>query len=584
MTPFRRASGRPWAVIAALACVASIACSSPTEEEPERRIRFAVRSVRLEQLESRELIVELVRPGGAIRVTDATFTTSDSSIATISRQGVVRSVGPRGNATIGASWNGMADSIPVQVIPVGDGISITPADLRVRQDSSLTISGNLVDRVGAPIAGVPVTFEVLTPWLISLSGTTVSVIEWGLEARIAASADRFVDTLAITIVQVADRIQTSTRAVALREGEQGWVGVYLYDLFDGMILTEPTYSVSSDPSIVTAQGNDLLAVGAGRTAVTFSRGPLSATVPVTVTPDALDPSIRFRLETPGAPASIVDADLSGWTNARQVFVAVPGNDLILQMEWGNWGFLDTLYVPGAPSALAAHLAGGPLFAGLAADGALARIDPVSRMETGRVDVGGVPAGVELSSDGTRAFVLRDDGMLVVLDAAGMLITDSLPVPGAVHVRRDPSAARLFLAAPDSGCVWLVRHDTLRLDARWPVDNRPRATAATRTRNEVYVAGEDGSLAILELATGYPLASVPLGEPITDVALLDTGSWVSVFAVAPTGAAYRVSTVDRAVDCTVNLGGAPGGAIGSVLGDMMLVGNAAGWVDFLVCTP
>jgi hypothetical protein len=117
-----------------------------------------------------------------------------------------------------------------------------------------------------------------------------------------------------------------------------------------------------------------------------------------------------------------------------------------------------------------------------------------------------------------------------------------------------------------------------------VDNRPRATAATRTRNEVYVAGEDGSLAILELATGYPLASVPLGEPITDVALLDTGSWVSVFAVAPTGAAYRVSTVDRAVDCTVNLGGAPGGAIGSVLGDMMLVGNAAGWVDFLVCTP
>jgi DNA-binding beta-propeller fold protein YncE len=158
----------------------------------------------------------------------------------------------------------------------------------------------------------------------------------------------------------------------------------------------------------------------------------------------------------------------------------------------------------------------------------------------------------------------------------MTVVDSLTFPGSGDIQSHPSAALLYLAAPDSGVVWVARSDTLALQDRWPVGGVPRSVAVGVAWDELYVANAGGTLDVLALATGTPLSSINVGESVVAVSVTESG----VYAVAPTGTVYKMSPISTSVVDELVTGGIPGRirAVGD--SSVHVVLNGLGWVDFL----
>jgi hypothetical protein len=537
-----------------------------------------VRSVTLQQRDSLQVAVELVRPGETIRLDRAEFRSLDASLVAISPAGVVRSVGPRGATFVTAARDDLADTIAVRVVPVAARIQFTPTQPVVRQDATIAFSAVVIDRIGAVIEDLTPTLRVLTPSVISLSNGIISVVGGGPTAAIEAYSGNAWDTATVQIIQVPTTLNWYPKALAVRQSEAEFLFAQAFDVFGGLIAPGSIAVASLDPAIagIPAVPGDVAGISPGQTAIVLSLGALTGYVPVTVIAASVDPAIRIRLPTPGPAASVAAAAPAGPEGFSGIYVAVSGADQILWMEWAHWGFVDTLRLGSEPRCLISR-GDGALYAALAGPSALARIDTATNAETGRVSLNGDPIGVALAPDGSRAFVLVEGGVLTVVNTQSMAVVDSLSVPGAADVQAHPDLSRLFLAAPDSGVVWVVRTDSLSLIDRWPVGGSPRSVAIAPARDELYVANADGTLDILTLSTGVPLTPVNVGEALATVGVQGGGT---IFAVATGGTVYRISPNTAAVLGTVITGGTPGQVRTVADGSILLVVNSGGWLDFL----
>jgi DNA-binding beta-propeller fold protein YncE len=264
----------------------------------------------------------------------------------------------------------------------------------------------------------------------------------------------------------------------------------------------------------------------------------------------------------------------------RVFVAVPDRDEILGLDWPNWGFTDTLRIGPGPRYIAAHESGGVLYAVVEAQPALVRINAATSQETNRLPLNHTPVGLALSPDGTRAFALGDDGVLLVVKTASMSVIDSITVPAAADLSVHPTAPRLFLAAPDSALVWVVRTDTLGIESRWPVSGTPRTSQPLPARDELYVGTDEGGLDVLALSTGTWLRSIAIGESVRSLGVRGDSPDVRLYAISPSGTIYSVNPSSASATCTIAAGGVPGAIMRLGDGSVLLVVNAAGWADFL----
>lgn len=561
-----------------VAVVATLACGAPTEEAV-RYLRFTAVSATLQQLETREVVVELVRPGGAIRVANAVFRSLDSTIVIVSRDGMVHSVGPRGLTEVTATFEDLADTLPIRVVAVADRIAFEPAAPVVPQDSSIAFSAMTLDRAGMPMPELVPTLTVLTPSVITLSGGMIGVVGPELQGAIQAAAGNVWDTVPVRVAQTPTTLVVYPTAMAVREGEQEFLGTYLYDRYGGWILDRPITRTSADTMIAVVRG-DVFGISGGQTTITVSVAQFVRQIPVTVVAGSVDAAIRIRLPTPGAATSVASARVLDVPDFPRVFVAVPARDEILQLDWPNWGFTDTLRIGPQPRYLASHELGGQLYAALGGQPALVRINAAASQETGRLLLNHIPAGLVLSPDGARAFILGEDGVLLVVNTGPMTVIDSIAVPAAVDVSVHPTAERLYVAVPDSGLVWVLRSDTLGIESRWIVGGAPRATVPAPARDELYVANDAGRLDILALSTGQMLRSIAVGEPIRSIGLRGEPGDLRVYAVAPSGTIYHIEPSLGTVVCTIAAGGSPGAIRRLADGSVLLVVNAAGWVDFL----
>lgn len=566
----RRGGRGPWRTVRIVTSVLTLVLSAcgPEIGPTQSRLRFRVGDIAMDQFESRQLIVELVRPNGTIvLIHDAQLGSLDTGIVTVSASGLLRSTGPRGNTLVTASRDGLADTIPVTVRVVPDTIGFDPPAPLVPQNGSIVVSATTYDRAGDPIPEMAPTLRLLSSGVLTLADGVVTVVGPGGGAAIEAVAGDLVDTVVVLVIQVAESLAAYPRALAIRQNTREFLAGYLFDLF-GAPMSGPIVRTSADSAIASFDG-DVLGVSPGQTVVTLSAAGEVDSVPVTVFSAALDPLIAIHLPTPAAPSSIVSAGSSN------IYVAVPGAGVILWLEWAHWGFVDTLRVGSEPRHLAA-IGDGWVYAALANPPALVRINATTNAETARVPLDQNPLGLALAWDGSRAFVLGEEGTIVAVSTLLMTVVDSLTFPGSGDIQSHPSAPLLYLAAPDSGVVWVALSDTLALQDRWPVGGVPRSVAVGVARDELYVANAGGTLDVLALATGTPLSSINVGESVVAVSVTESG----VYAVAPTGTVYKMSPISTSVVDALVTGGIPGRirAVGD--SSVHVVLNGAGWVDFL----
>jgi YVTN family beta-propeller protein len=170
-------------------------------------------------------------------------------------------------------------------------------------------------------------------------------------------------------------------------------------------------------------------------------------------------------------------------------------------------------------------------------GNLVLIDPAMRRVARTVQLGGNLNGLAINVAGTRVYVGDVRGMVYELDAAGDLLRGFI-VPG-----------------------------------------RPQGLGLSADGRELYAAGEDGDLIVLDLETGAEIARVALGAGGFGIAL--TPDQTQVWVTAP--AAGRVFVLDRAsrtIRSTIDVGGRPRRLAFDRSGSLAVIADEAGSIRFV----
>jgi YVTN family beta-propeller protein len=195
--------------------------------------------------------------------------------------------------------------------------------------------------------------------------------------------------------------------------------------------------------------------------------------------------------------------------------------------------------------------------------------------------------------GTDLFVLTRDRGVYAINTVTRLVTDSISRDDAgdqlTGVAFHPSAPCMYIASRDSGEVRVV--DLLAFEVvrgyRVLGGARLEKLAMSRDGSTLFATeSQRGGLVAFDLATETgtitPIGS-GAGQNVFDVAVTPDNSQVYVTAVAD-GNVFIVDQGSRTVIDTLRTGGMPRHIAFNALGDVAIIANEAGWVDFVMSAP
>src|SRR5262245_54214515 len=97
------------------------------------------------------------------------FTSSDPSIATVNQSGLVTAPGPTGVVTISVAMDTFKLDVPVTVYAKPTTIEVTPASVVVRPSGTMQLATQVLDSLGDPILGSPVSYTSKNPAVFTVS-------------------------------------------------------------------------------------------------------------------------------------------------------------------------------------------------------------------------------------------------------------------------------------------------------------------------------------------------------------------------------------------------------------------------------
>jgi hypothetical protein len=197
------------------------------------------------------------------------YSTSNSSIATVSASGLVTAVGP-GSVTIIATVDGVQGNLVVNVtqVPVFF-ISITPLNPTVRQGETLTLSAQPQNAVGQSLTGRNITWSSADPSRATITqGGVVTGVSAG-SVHIRAATEGRIDSVSLRVRSLVTPSITGTSSVTLVPGGVG-------------SITGTNFGASVTDNTVLINGVQAAVTAASSTALTFTV-PATSLLPCTAT-------------------------------------------------------------------------------------------------------------------------------------------------------------------------------------------------------------------------------------------------------------------------------------------------------------
>jgi len=197
------------------------------------------------------------------------YSTSNSSIATISASGLVTAAGP-GSVTIIATVDGVQGNLLLNVtqVPVFF-ISITPLNPTVRQGETLTLSAQPQNAVGQPLTGRNITWSSADPSRATITqGGVVAGVSPGT-VHIRAETEGRIDSVSLRVRSLVTPSITGTSSVTLVPGGVG-------------SITGTNFGGSPAENVVIINGVQAVVTTASNTSVTFTV-PAKSLLPCTAT-------------------------------------------------------------------------------------------------------------------------------------------------------------------------------------------------------------------------------------------------------------------------------------------------------------
>lgn len=479
------------------------ACGSSTENGPQpAHVIVAPDAITIPQKGTASLSVSVTDQNDQL-ITGAvvTFSSSDTQILTVSNLGVITSVGPAGTANIIAKSGRASTSVPVNVTQVSSGITVSPDPATLNQKQTLQLQAQVVDAVGTPIPGSPITYATSTPGLISVSQTgLVTSIGPAGTASVALSTPTLARTISIVVKQVASNLLVAPSSIRIAKNGKAQLVATVVDAVGAAMPTGSITYISNDQSIVTVSSTGVVtSVGPlGITSITVKSGTFTRTANVEVA----------NITRPSA-TSVTTANFSGsWglgISATGVIVA-PGSDgthtaivdplgSVLPTN-GSTGGLDVTF----------NSTGTTAYVGNHISNRIDIIDVASNTVTGTFPVV-QPIAVQMSRDDQTLYV-GASSVVVAYDVATKAEKGRIPVSGTINAMTlHPLQPLLYVTGYDAGTVTEINTSTNSVTRSFRVGGVAQEAVVTSDGSTLYVPIEGGDLAMFDLASGVQGPSI-----------------------------------------------------------------------------
>lgn len=251
------------------------------------------------------------------------------------------------------------------------------------------------------------------------------------------------------------------------------------------------------------------------------------------------------------------------TVTTSVDIAPPDNTVV-----------DTVDVGGFPAALVFTKDGSRvLVAGV--DGIVTVIDTATNTVAGTIDVGNEPSGIAVSPDGSRAYVTNSGGATVsVLNLTTSQVIDTISVGiNPVAIALSSNGAKAYVVNANSDTVSVITIATKAV-VTITVGDTPQAIALTPDGTKAYVTNFSGkSVSVINTANNTVTATVPVSGNPAGVAISPDGkrAYVTDFA---DGVVRVIDTATDKTIATIGVGDNPGSVAVSHDGTRVYVSNTA----------
>lgn len=232
----------------------------------------------------RTLSVTVRNPAGAV-LTGRTivWTSSNSTVATVSATGVVTAVGA-GTTTIAAETGGRTAEATVTVIDRAASVSLTPSAVRVPRGRTDVLTAIIRNAAGVALTDRrAITWTTSSPTIATVnSDGTVTGVANGT-ASITATVEGISGVAAITVVDPVATVLITPPSVTLSVGMTQQVTAAARDAKGAALTGRPVLWSSSNPSAVSVSASGVVsAVAPGSAVITATVEGVDAAATVTV--------------------------------------------------------------------------------------------------------------------------------------------------------------------------------------------------------------------------------------------------------------------------------------------------------------
>jgi len=448
--------------------------------------------------------------------------------------------------------------------PVPNQITLTPAVLNVVLGTTRQLTAVVLDSAGVVIPTALVTYSSGDTTVAKISATgLVTAVGIGT-GTITVRSDPATATTVVTVENPALLSLGEDTVVALNVPTQ-LPTVVFDDVGDSIPGVTVTYrSRRADLVSVTTAGL-ATANSVGTSWIVGEVGTLRDSVRVT--------GVIARLAVPGqlfgaavsASGTAYITDVSG-AIARRVNLTTPG-------------LIGGVIVGSGPSSVALLPDGSRAFVGNQSDGTVSIVDVASSTVVATPAFSEAVLAVTVAPGDTLLFV-GTESRIYWLRLADLTLTDSVTLPDYTNALaiRD---TLLYASVPRSGVVEEINILTGSITRALAVGGTPQGLALAASGSQLYIANETGWLQLWDLTANTLSGSVALVggggfgvgvNPVNGLLYVSTSYYGSRVHV--------IDPITRTVAREIYTGGVPRRIVFSPSGDVGIVTNEGGWVDYI----
>jgi YVTN family beta-propeller protein len=515
--------------------------------------------------------------GHLVTGVSVSFASVDTTIATVTNLGLVRSKTKLGRTTVHVSGGGAVTDVPVRVIPTPTGLTVAPGDTTIRATAAAQYRATVFDETGDTIRGVAVTWEAsdTTIATITQAGLAVAKSKAGSTLVIARFGTLAAGgTLRVAVPGAPTQITVAPTDTAILSGASVQLTATVRDAFGDPVPSAPIEWSSASIAVATVSSTGLVH-SEGPTGITTIRAATTDSLSATATVTVLDSLLIARTKLAGRPyaAAISSTDVA--------YVGQTDLSRVARANLPSQVFGSSVTVGSVPTEIAFNSTGTRAYVTNQYSSTVSVVDVASNMQIDTIPVANRPFEIIVAPGDSILYVANVSSVQGIRLATKEIIVEfGIPEVGnGVAIARD---TLLYVSTHNGGTVVEFNLRTRALGRTFAVGGVPQKLALSPDGTELYIANEWGYVQFWDLDTGLqigtnlalPAAAYGMARRPTNGLLYVTSAYFGG------GYIYIIDPVARTLVYSAIVGGSTRHVVFTADGSVGLVPNESGWVDFL----